>query len=103
MSILITPDLKIKFAPVFKVARRDRMRVIWLEDDLVYVARRGKGHGRYLVYFIIYPGADERVRVDCSSISGDPCHGQQFKGLCAHAAAAILRGQAKANKSRRAA
>lgn len=87
----ITSDIKKRFAPVFKVARRDKFRIVWLEQDLVYCARRGKGkHDRYLVRFEVTP--DETVSIGCKSTTGRTCDGMLFKGLCAHAAAVILRG-----------
>lgn len=91
--IEVTPNIIKKFPAVFKVARRDKMRVVWLEQDLAYCARRTKGHDRYLVKFVV--SADGRVGVDCHATSGRPCSGMRWRELCAHAAKVILRGVPK--------
>lgn len=96
--IEVTRDIRKTFAPVFKVARRDRMRVVWLENDLAYCSRRGKGHDRYLVRFEV--SKDGRVSVGCRNVKGAICEGMMFKGLCSHAAKVILRGLAKKKQER---
>lgn len=80
------------------------MRVVWLEDDLVYVARRKRGHGQYLVKFFAVQGIDgeTQVRMRCDSITGGRCKGTEFgEEMCAHQAAVCLRGKNKKSKRER--
>src|SRR5688500_10332049 len=100
--VAVTKDIKQRYPRSFRVARKDKFRVVWLEDDLVYVARRGKGHERYLVRFRVDENGS--VFVGCRTITGAPCKGVEFgDGCCGHIAAAILRWKPKKQKESRAA
>lgn len=81
------------------------MRVVWLEPDLIYVARRKKGHGRYIVKMNAVQSIDggHQVQMACKEINGRPCEGYQWKGFCSHMAAVILRSEAKPEKQQLAA
>lgn len=98
--VLITPQLKRKFRSLFRAARKEKIRVVFLEPDLVYVARRAKGHGRYLVKMIAVPSitGGHQIQMTCREINGKPCEGYQWKGFCSHLAVVILRTEAKPNK-----
>lgn len=91
--ITLTPNIKSDFPEAFRVARRDKMRVVWLEDTLAYCARRESGHGRYLVNF--WQDRDGQVKVDCHHVDGERCERMRFKKLCSHSAAVMMRGLAK--------
>lgn len=94
MNLLVTPCIKTDYADAFSRARKDRFRVVWLEDDLAYVRRTGPGkHDRYLIRFFV--GFDGSVTVNCRTIDNTPCYGCRFRGMCAHIAVAILRWEAK--------
>lgn len=101
--ILITPTIKDDYPEAFRIARKDKMRVVWLEDDLAYCARRKKGHGQYIVQFFAIPqvSGGRQVKIQCRSITGARCHKMQFNELCAHAAKVILLGQARINRKQR--
>ena len=92
--IEVTETIKADYPEAFCIARHDRMTVKWLEDDLVFVARRAKGHGRYQVYFKLL--SNGRLIVGCKNLDGVECEGMKHRGLCAHAAAVLLRSVAKA-------
>lgn len=98
--VLITPQLKRKFRSLFRAARKEKIRVVWLEDDLVYVARRAKGHGKYLVKMIAVASISggHQVRMLCREMNGNSCEGLQWKGFCVHMAAVCVRSEAKADK-----
>lgn len=99
--IEITPDIRRRFSRAFKAARKSRYRVVWLEDDLVYVARRGKGHERYLVRFVL--GANGRVSAYCRTTTNGECYGCKWKECCSHIAAVVLRWKPKKVKTAKAA
>lgn len=102
MSISVTSQIKKLYPRSFRLARKDKFRVVWLEDDLAYCARRGKGHERYLVRFTV--DANGSVFVGCRTVSGASCKGIQFgDGCCGHIAAVILRWKPKKAKESRAA
>lgn len=98
--ILVTPDIKKKYPKAFRAARKERFRVVFLEPNLAYVARRRKGHGRYLVKLTAVASIDggQRVGMSCREINGGPCQGYQWKGFCSHLAVVILRSEAKPEK-----
>lgn len=95
--IPITPQFRQKYPDAFRIARRDRMRVVWLEEDLAYVSRRAKGHGRYLISFHVIETINREieVRVECRHTTGQRCYKAQRDELCSHAAKVILRWEAK--------
>src|SRR5690349_1150369 len=81
--IPITPNIRKDYPRAFRAARKDRFRVVWLEFDLVYVARRGRNHGRYLVRFFIKD--DGSVWVSCRTSTNGSCKGCEFgDGCCGH-------------------
>lgn len=98
--IEITRDIKTKYRKAFRSARKDRMRVVWLENDLVYVARRAKGHGQYLVRFFVVPrvSGDPQIKMQCNTITGGPCNGTRWHEMCSHMAKVILRGKPASEK-----
>lgn len=100
--IEVTPNIKKRFPKAFRAARKSRFRVVWLRDDLVYCARKAKGHGDYLVRFFFVLGIDKtpKVKVWCNTITGNPCEGIKWssEGCCAHIAAVIERGKQKVSK-----
>lgn len=96
--IEITSNIKTAYRNVFRLARKDHFRVVWLEEDLAYCSRRGKGHGRYVVRFEV--NREGRVFVGCKSITGAKCEGEVFKGLCSHSAKVLLRGLPKGRKTK---
>lgn len=95
--IRVTPDIKRRYPPAFAAARKAKFRVVWLEDDLVYVARRGKGHERYLVQFVMN-GAGQ-VLVGCRTTTNRECYGCKFKEMCSHIAIVIERWQKKRSRT----
>lgn len=101
--IELSPTIKKDFARAFQLARQDRFRIVWLEDNLAYCARRKRGHGQYLVRIFVVQGIDgqTKVRMRCNMITGAPCKGTEFNDMCSHIAAVILRGQYGKAKQRR--
>lgn len=101
--IEITPNLKQDYPRAFELARQDKFRIVWLESDLAYCARRGRNHGQYLIRFFVTPrvNGDPQVKMSCHSITGGRCKWTEFKedGMCAHMASVCLRGTPK-GKSR---
>lgn len=95
--IRVHPKIKDEFPKAFRAARKSKFRVVWLEDNLVYVARRGKGHERYLVRFILNETGE--VYVYCRTIDNAPCYGCKFNECCSHIAVVLERGKRKATKS----
>lgn len=87
----ITSNIKRLYPKAFRAARKSKFRVVWLEDDLVYVARRGKGHDRYLVRFVLQ--GDGGVGAYCRTATNGACDGCRWNDCCAHIAVAIERGQ----------
>lgn len=100
MSLIrVHPKIKDEFPKAFRAARKSKFRVVRLEDNLVYVARRGKGHERYLVRFTLAQNGE--VYVSCRTIDNTPCYGCKFNEMCAHIAVVLLRGKQKATKPER--
>lgn len=88
--IELTPDFRTRYRTAIRRARTERIRVIRLEDNLWYVARREKGHGRYLVR-MFHQG--EAVSAVCSNIYNQPCESTKKPGVaCIHIAAAVEHG-----------
>lgn len=99
--ILVTPQIKQKYPKAFSAARKERFRVVWLRDDLIYCARKAKGHGDYLVRVFAVPSVNggHQVKLQCKSINGEACDGVYWgKGCCAHIAAVLLRTEKKSDK-----
>lgn len=92
--------MKTLYAKAFRSARKDRMRVVFLEPDLAYVARRKRGHGQYLVRFFPTQRIDGSIqlKMNCNTITGGPCDGLKWKDCCSHIAKVILRSEAKPNR-----
>lgn len=99
--IQITKGIKRRFPKAFRAARKSKFRVVWLEDDLVYVARRGKGHERYLVRFVMQ--SDGSVSAYCRTTTNGECGGCRWNECCAHIAVVILRWKPKADSVKKAA
>lgn len=103
--ITVTPNLKRDYPRAFELARQDRFRIVWLEPDLAYCARRGDGHGQYLIRFFVVPtvSGDQQVKMRCTSTTGGRCKWTEFHEdePCAHIAAVLLRGIEKLNKRER--
>ena len=97
--ILVTKDIQSRYPDAFKTARKDKYRVVWLENDLAYVSRRGSGdHDRYLVRFLVR--ADGSVWAKCLTIDNAPCKGCYWKECCSHIAIAIIRWRKKYGSKR---
>lgn len=98
--IEISRDIKTRYAKAFRSARKDKMRVVWLEDNLIYVARRKRGHDQYLVRLFVVQGIDgeKKVKMNCNTITGGTCQGCSFRGCCSHMAAVIIRSEGKRGK-----
>lgn len=101
--ILISSTIKKDYPEAFRIARRDKFRVVWVLPDLVFVARKAKGHGKYFVRLFAAPSIDggHQVKIACRSIDGKPCHKFQWKGFCSHCAVVILRSESKPEKQRK--
>lgn len=77
-------------------ARTEKIRVVKLEDNLYYVARRAAGHGRYLVYLDV--ASTGTVTATCKTLRGVACPSY---GCCAHLAKVFLRLEAEVKKIQR--
>lgn len=101
--VTITPSIKKDYPEAFRIARREKYRVVWLEGDLIYVARRKRGHAKYLVKLFAAPSIDggHQVKMACRSIDNKPCQGSQWKGFCSHMAIVILRSESKPESTRK--
>lgn len=89
--IEITNDFRSKYASVVRKSRTEKIRVVRLEVDLYYVARREKGHGRYFVKLVT--DEEGKVTAECRFVNGWRCQGTMKRGsCCTHIAAAIERG-----------
>src|SRR6185295_8696553 len=90
LMIEITNSFRTKYASVVRKSRAEKIRVVRLEVDLYYVARRDSGHGQYLVRFF-HKG--NSVTAVCANIFNQACKGTWGKGkCCTHIAAAVERG-----------
>ena len=88
--IEITKNFRSKYSSVIRKARTEKIRVVRLEVDLYYVARRAAGHGQYLVRFFHKGNA---VTAVCANIFNQACKGTWGQGkCCTHIAAAVERG-----------
>lgn len=100
--IEVTPNLKHDYPRAFELARQGKFRIVWLRPDLVYCARKSKGHGEYLIRFFATQRiqGDPQVKTRCNSTAGVPCKGTEFgAGPCAHICAVLLRAQKKKTKT----
>jgi hypothetical protein len=87
--IEITQNFRTKYRSSVQKARREKIRVVRLENDLYYVARRASGHGRYLVRFF---HKSDSVSAVCATVYNESCKGCWQGRCCTHIAAAVERG-----------
>lgn len=97
--IAITRNFRSKYPGAVRKWRNERIRVVKLESDLYYVARRAEGHGQYLVRFF-HKG--KSVSAVCANIFNQACKGTWGEGkCCTHIAAAVERGIQLGKKQQR--
>lgn len=96
--IWITNNIRTRYPSAFRKARRERVRCVWLEEDLAYVSRRAAGHGQYLVRFHTNQTG---VTVECQTLDKDPCKGCWQDRMCIHIAVAIERGITRGRAAQR--
>lgn len=83
--IEIRNNFRSTYRSAVRKSRAEKIRVVRLEPDLIYVSRRNPGHGQYLVRFF-HEG--ETVSAVCETIFNEVCRGTYKKRCCVHIAAA---------------
>jgi hypothetical protein len=77
---------------LIRKARAERIRCVRLEDGLYYVARKAKGHGRYIVQV---DSTDSGMFATCRTIRGAAC---PAFGVCTHLAVVFERMVAEGHR-----
>lgn len=83
--VLLNSQFRTKWRALIRNARAEKIRVVKLDPGLYYVARRAKGHGRYLVSV---QETSSGIFANCRQIYGASC---QSYGCCTHVAAVFER------------
>src|SRR6266849_6269212 len=83
--VLFNSQFRSNYRTLIQNARKERVRCVRLEDGLYYVARRGKGHGRYIVQV---DSTDSGMFATCRTIRGGSCPSY---GCCTHLAVVFER------------
>lgn len=76
--VLFDSRFRSKYRSVVRKARAEKIRCVRLEDGLYYVARKQKGHGRYIVQI---DSTDSGMFATCRTIRGAACPSY---GVCVH-------------------
>lgn len=91
--VLFDSNFRAKNREAIKKARSEKIRVVRLEENLYYCARRAKGHGRYLVQLDVTKSG---LFANCRTIRGASCPSY---GCCTHIAAVYERMVAQVFKT----
>jgi hypothetical protein len=83
--VLFDSNFRLKYRSLIKMARQEKIRCVRLENGLYYVARRAKGHGRYIVQV---DQTKTGLFATCRTIRGANC--PSFGG-CVHLATVFER------------
>lgn len=98
--IEIGNNFRKRYASAVKKARAERIRCVYLDPGIWYVARRAPGHGQYLVRFFDTPDP-EKVTAVCSTIYNQACPSSLGKKACVHIALAHERAIRDGRKKQR--
>jgi hypothetical protein len=78
--VLFDSRFRTKYRSLVKKSRAEKIRCVRLDDGLYFVARKAKGHGRYIVQV---DATDSGMFATCRTIRGAAC--PSF-GVCVHLA-----------------
>lgn len=84
--VRIENNFRDKYRSLVRRVREEKIRVVRLEGDLWYVARRASGHGRYIVSI---EQTKSGTFATCRQINGASC--PSF-GCCVHIVSAVEAG-----------